>query len=298
MDKSIRTDLALEANQWREQQGMAPNDGIISRHDVKEHGITIDTVDVKSENASRELGKGIGRYITITSDKIPQRDPTVMEQISVYMSKAMQDMLPRESRDKGILIVGLGNRYVTADSVGPRVVENTMVTRHMLQFIPDQVDKRIKPVSAVSPGVLGITGIETEEIVSSLVSTVKPGAVIAVDALAARSVTRINTTVQISDTGISPGAGVGNKRKGLSRDSLGIPVIAVGTPTVVYASTIINEVADSADKDRVNAMVGDMVVTPREIDTMVDDMAKVISMGLNLLIHEGLTIGEVRTFLN
>ena len=299
MEQHVRTDLALEANQWLKEQNRSPHDGIVTSKQKKDLGIDIDIVEVTSESASKQLNKAVGKYITIDAPKLDERDLEVFDKVSNYMVEAMKGMLTEEIRKKGVLIIGLGNRYVTADALGPKVIEKTMVTRHLLKAIPDQVDSRVRSVSAVAPGVLGITGVETEEMVGAIAKSTSPGAIIAVDALAARSVDRISTTIQISDTGIQPGAGVGNKQKGLTKETLGIPVIAVGTPTVVYASTIVNDALGSGKAKGIHtAQVQDMIVTPKEIDTVIEDMSKIISMGLNLLIHEGVSTEEVNTFLN
>ncbi len=294
-----RTDLALEANEWLKEQNKSVHDGIVTSKQSKDNAISIDIVEVTNDEASKQLGKVKGKYITIDAPNLRERDLEVFDKVSYYMVEAMKGMITDEMRRKGVLIIGLGNRYVTADALGPKVIEKTMVTRHLLKAIPDQVDSRVRPVSAVAPGVLGITGIETEEMVSAIAKSAGPGAIIAVDALAARSVERISNTIQISDTGIQPGAGVGNKQKGLTKETLGVPVIAVGTPTVVYATTIVNDALGSDKTSGINhAQIQDMVVTPKEIDTVIEDMSKIISMGLNLLIHEGVSTEEVNTFLN
>lgn len=301
MEKNIRTDLALEANEQFNRTHKAPNNGIKSEV-VKEGDIEITTVDVISQEASDQLGKECGRYVTLALD-LPTREITDFEYTSEIMSNVMEKMLPKEAISKGILVIGLGNRYITADSLGAKVVEKTMVTRHFISYAPEDMDQRIQSVSAIAPGVLGVTGIETEELVEAVVKTVQPGAVIAVDALAARTVSRIATTVQISNTGISPGSGVGNKRRGLNQKTLGVPVIAVGSPTVVYASTIIQDALSNYGEDIVPHVdipedIAQMVVTPRDIDEVVDDMSKIISLGLNLLIHRGITADEVALFMN
>lgn len=294
-----RTDLAMEANEWLKEQNKSPHDGIVTSKINKDDGITVDVIEVTNDEASKQLNKVKGKYITIDAPHLRERDLEVFDKISHYMVDAMKGMITDEMRKKGVLIIGLGNRYVTADALGPKVVEKTMVTRHLLKAIPDQVDSRVRPVSAVAPGVLGITGIETEEMVAAIKNSAGPGAIIAVDALAARSVSRISNTIQISDTGIQPGAGVGNKQKGLTKESLGVPVIAVGTPTVVYATTIVNDALGGENATGINNdQIQDMIVTPKEIDQVIEDMSKIISMGLNLLIHEGVSAEEVNTFLN
>jgi len=225
-----------------------------------------------------------------------------------------------------LLVIGLGNWNVTPDALGPKVVSRLMVTRHLLEYVPDQVDEGVRPVCAVSPGVLGITGIETGEIVRGIVDRVKPDVVIAIDALASRKMERVNTTIQIADTGISPGSGVGNKRMELSRETLGVPVIAIGVPTVVDAATMANDTIDlvidnlireakedshfynmlkNIDRNEkyqliqevLQPYVGNLVVTPKEIDDVVDRIAKVIANGLNIALHQGITLNDVNRYV-
>ena len=299
INKNFRTDLAMEANEYLASQNKSPTDGIVTKRIDSCEGVETDVVEVTSNEAAEILGKQIGTYITFSSNAITNRDPEIFENISQCMADAMVDMLSDADKKKGVLVVGLGNRYMTADSLGPKVVEKTMVTRHILSIMPDKVDDRLRPVSALAPGVMGVTGIETSEVIESLVGKINPGAIIAVDALASMSTERICSTIQVADTGISPGAGVGNKTKSLNKETLGIPVIAIGSPTVVYASTIVKEMTKGniLDSSKMN-IIEDMIVTPREIDVAIDDIAGIISMALNLLIHKGINAEEVNSYLN
>ncbi len=219
----------------------------------------------------------------------------------------------------------IGNWNVTPDALGPIVVENVMVTRHYFELMPDQVSPGYRQVSAIAPGVLGITGIETSEIVQGIVDRSKPDLVIAIDALASKALERVNTTIQIADTGIVPGSGIGNKRMGLTKETLGVPVIAVGVPTVVYASTIVNStlellsqnfnkqtsntsailgvVADMTEQDRLqmvrevlNPLGHDLLVTPKEIDQFIEDIANIIASGLNASLHEAVDEGNISAY--
>jgi spore protease len=221
----------------------------------------------------------------------------------------------------------LGNWNVTPDAVGPKVVEKVLVTRHIFEYVPEQVDERMRQICAVAPGVLGITGIETGEIVKGIVDRVKPDLVIAIDALASRKTDRIGNTIQIADTGINPGSGVGNKRMGLTKETLGVPTLAIGVPTVVFAHTIgrdslemlIAEFEEQAssnnnfaqflngfDEEHLDRLVGevlteglgDLVVTPKEIDVLIDDAAGIIADGINLAIHNGLSLEDVSRYLH
>ena len=211
-----------------------------------------------------------------------------------------------------MLVVGLGNRAITPDSLGPRVVESIYVTRHIKQYMPDALPGPVRAVSAVAPGVLGVTGVETMEIVRGVVEHCKPDLVIAVDALASRRAARISTTVQLTDAGISPGAGVGNNRTGLDRETLGVPVIAIGVPLVVFATTIsqdtISLIADETglhnDEERLKELaakviaehIGELIVTPKEIDSIVADMTRIVADGINMALF-GADYGEVRMLI-
>ena len=228
-------------------------------------------------------------------------------------------------KDAKVLIVGLGNWNVTPDALGPIVVENTLVTRHFFELMPNEVAPGYRPVSAVSPGVLGLTGIESSEIVKGIVEQSKPDLVVAIDALASKAIERVNTTIQIADTGIHPGSGIGNKRKGLTFENLGVKVIAIGVPTVVFASTIVNNTIDMMKKhlekqkgdtnkifgllnqmnehDRLSLVkevlepVGhNMLVTPKEIDGFIEDIGNIIASGLNAALHEAIDTSNVAAY--
>jgi spore protease len=242
---SIRTDLALEAHelaQQRQPQG-GPIPGVRIETDDSEAGIKVTRLAVESEEAGRQIGKLPGHYITIEVPKLRDNDTSVEERVAKRFAREFAGFL-RElgiTEEQKALVVGLGNWNVTPDALGPMVVENLLVTRHLFTLAPESVEEGYREVSALSPGVLGITGIETSEIIYGVVEKSKPDFVICIDALASRALHRVNTTIQISDTGIHPGSGVGNKRKAIDQETLGIPVIAIGVPTVVFASTIVND---------------------------------------------------------
>ena len=205
-------------------------------------------------------------------------------------------------KDAPVLVIGLGNRSITPDALGPRVVEQVYVTRHILEYMPDLLNFKPRSVSAIAPGVLGVTGVETLEVVRGVVERVKPALVIAVDALASRRAARISSTIQLSDTGIEPGAGVGNQRMGINQETLGVPVMALGVPLVVYASTItqdtISLIADETgiknEGDRfiklaekvINEKLGPMIVTPKDIDSIVTDMSRILADGINMAMQD------------
>jgi spore protease len=243
---SIRTDLALEAHQLVTERSGVPQIPGVNMETTERDGVRMTKVDVLNEEGSRQIGKLPGKYLTLEVPGLRRKDTDLQNEVAKSFAMAFHNFLKEmgiHSKAKA-LVVGLGNWNVTPDALGPIVVENLLVTRHLFELMPDQIEDGYRPVSALSPGVLGITGIETSEIVFGVVEKTKPDFVIAVDALASRALERVNTTIQISDTGINPGSGVGNKRKPLTKDSLGIPVIAIGVPTVVDAVSIVSDTID------------------------------------------------------
>jgi len=240
---SIRTDLAVEAHELAQQGTGSDISGIRLETDDREPGIKVTRLAVENDEAGRQIGKLPGNYVTIEVPKLRNNDTDLEEEVARRFSEEFALFLQTLgiTEEKKALVVGLGNWNVTPDALGPMVVENLLVTRHLFTLAPESVNEGYREVSAISPGVLGITGIETSEIVYGVVEKSKPDFVIAIDALASRALHRVNTTIQISDTGIHPGSGIGNKRKAIDRETLGIPVIAVGVPTVVFASTIVND---------------------------------------------------------
>ncbi|MFD0958608.1 GPR endopeptidase [Paenibacillus chungangensis] len=322
----VRTDLALEAKEMAEGAGGGPIPGVLS--DVTEdNGISITRLHVQNEQGSQAIGKIIGQYVTLEVPGLRSGDTGLQDRVATHLAKEFEAFLERLSINKQsrVLIVGLGNWNVTPDALGPLVVENVMVTRHFFELMPDQVAPGYRSVSAVAPGVLGITGIESSEIVHGIVEQSKPDLVIAIDALASKALERVNTTIQIADTGIHPGSGIGNKRKGLTTDILGVPVIAIGVPTVVYASTIVNNAfqmmtehleQQRGDTDKIfglmnkmgdnerlmlvkevlNPMGHDLLVTPKEVDQFIEDIANIIASGLNAALHEAVDTDNVAAY--
>ncbi|MDI3257345.1 MAG: GPR endopeptidase [Kyrpidia sp.] len=313
-----RADLAVEAHELA-------GGGDIPGVDVEtwtEEGITVTRMHVHDEQAARRMGKEPGRYSTLEVPGLRKRDPDLQERVSQRMAEELSRFLELPETESA-LVVGLGNWNVTADSLGPLVVDKLFVTRHLFHHIPDIMGDGYRSVSAVAPGVLGITGIETMEIVRGIVGHVKPKLLVAVDALASRSTKRVNTTIQISDTGIHPGSGVGNRRKGLTRATLGVPVVAIGVPTVVEATTIIQDAldyllhqlakgvseqvrhvfntVDVAEKRRwiteiLDPLGDNLVVTPKEIDAFVEDAAHIVATGLNVALHPAITLEDAALF--
>ncbi|HEY5563452.1 MAG TPA: GPR endopeptidase [Clostridiaceae bacterium] len=321
---NIHTDLAIELREINKTEG-SEIPGVIVK-ESQEDNIKITVVDVTSEEGERIMGKAIGRYITIDLPKFTRYDRQVIEAVEDIMSKQLLSLLKIQDGNT-VLVVGLGNWNITPDSLGPKVISKLMVTRHLKQLVPDALDEGIRPVCAVAPGVLGLTGIETSEIIKGVVEKIKPDLVICIDALASRKLDRVNSTIQISNTGISPGSGVGNKRMEISSKTLGVPVISIGVPTVVDAATIANDTIDlmidemikkakkgtefysmikSVDKNEKQALIqeilnpfeGNLMVTPKEVDTVIESISKIIANGINLALHKGIDLEYINDFLN
>ncbi|QGQ47333.1 GPR endopeptidase [Metabacillus sediminilitoris] len=350
---SVRTDLAVEARAMALEQTTTKDHtdtshiaGVIMK-EWEEEGIKLSFLEIKDEG-SKIVGKKPGRYLTLEVQGIRQKDTELQEKVIEVFAKQFNQFLSDKNipKDASCLVVGLGNWNVTPDALGPLAVENLLITRHLFKLQPENVEEGFRPVSAIAPGVMGLTGIETSDIISGVIEQSKPDFVIAIDALAARSLERVNTTIQISDTGIHPGSGVGNKRKALSEETFGIPVIAIGIPTVVDAVSITSDTIDYilkhfgremsegdrpsrsltpagmsfgerrvlTDEDMPNdehrqqflGIIGgledeekrklihevlsplghNLMVTPKEVDTFIDDMANVLASGLNTALHQ------------
>lgn len=267
---NIRTDLALE--QKETQKGDPP--GVESVQE-KDGEITVTRIRVKNDEGAKSLNKAIGDYITVEIPPIDRHGGTFEDTVTI-ISKELVSLLGDISGT--VLVVGIGNTAITPDALGPKTALGILATRHISRELCEQIGlPRLKSVAVLSPGVLGQTGMELQEIVKGAVENIKPCAVIAVDALTARKVSRLGRTVQISNTGISPGSGVNNARKELSQTTLGVPVIAVGIPTVVDAATLIYDFCGyTVDTDNEN-----MIVTPKEIDLMIDRAAELLSFSIN-----------------
>ena len=237
----VRTDLALEVRESYEEDDIRLRGVKVEEQSDKQKEIYTTIVHIETENGAKAMGKPVGIYITIEAPNMSSPDEGYHREISIKFAKHLRKMLGKE-RDS-ILVVGLGNREVTPDALGPNVVNNLHITRHMIKEygrLPSDVEKTGE-ISAIVPGVMGQTGMETLEIIKGVVQETHPKVVIAVDALAARSTRRLNRTIQITDTGITPGSGVGNHRNAINEETVGVPVIAVGVPTVVDAATIVND---------------------------------------------------------
>lgn len=226
---NFRTDLALERREiFRKNNNLEEIDGIEIENKEIAPNLKVTKVDITNQNGEQAIGKPIGTYITIDIQKLRLAEEAEIQKSAEILSEELKEIINKhiESKDD-ILVVGLGNIYVTPDSLGPKVINDIDVTRHIIKYLPQYIDENSRPVSAISPGVLGTTGIETLEILEGVVKEIKPKLLIVIDALASRSIERISSTIQLSDTGIVPGAGVGNTRKEISKNTLGIPVIAI-----------------------------------------------------------------------
>ena len=304
-----RTDLAMEAFDG-ENHGEYPG---VDVHRWETGGVTLTEVVIRDDAAGRALGKRAGRYITMESALLRRRDPDVRQAMAQILSEELSRLLPQQDARSCALVIGLGNRRITPDSLGPSVIDRTLVTRHLNDHMFPLSDMR--PVSAIAPGVLGVTGIETMDIVEALVHLIRPAAVICIDSLAARESARIGATLQITDTGIQPGAGVGNHRRALTHESVGAPVIAIGMPTVIHAATLARDAfewlnrrsGDTSPHDEaladmenslLNSDLGDMIVTPREIDALIQDAAGIIAAGINRALQPELTDAEIAAMMD
>lgn len=321
---NIRTDLAYEAYEMLME--VAQEISGVSTKEESSGDTRIIRVNIETNEAAEKMGKAVGSYITID---IP--DTTVIEkekrqQICRILSKEIKN-LAKLSDDTSVLIIGLGNRFVTPDALGPEVVSSLVVTRHIFEYLPEYTAAGMRPVCAISPGVLGITGIETGEIVRGITDKIKPDLIICIDALASRSTERISRTIQLSDTGIAPGAGVGNKRHALNKETLGVPVIAIGVPTVIDAATItadtlgtvaesikknkgendsLYKLLSSMDEDERSALVseaimrdsGNFMVTPKEIDMVIEKIAKLVADGINLSLHDDFDFEDIEAYVS
>ncbi len=294
-----RTDLALEAHQLQLEERAGALSGVISRESSRE-GYAVTTVEVRSGSAARALGKEIGRYVTVELDGLLRRETDAFPRAVEALSAELQALLPVE-KDAPVLLVGLGNRAITPDLLGPLALEHTLVTRHLVTGAPEHFGS-YRPVSAITPGVLSSTGMESAEIAAAVTSALHPACVVAVDALAARSLSRVCRTVQLSDTGITPGSGVGNHRSALNAATLGVPVLTVGVPTVVDGATLALDILAQAGREELDpdALAGqgaDVFVTPREIDTQVADLAKVVGYALSMALNPHLTVDDLMLLL-
>ena len=305
---NFRTDLALERRDiYQKVNNLKQIDGIKSTEEEINEKLKVTRVEILNKNGEKAIGKPVGNYVTIDVKKLKLAEDEDIQKASEVVTKELKKIHTDKQGD--ILVVGLGNIYVTPDALGPKVINEIDVTRHIIKYLPQYVDEGTRPVSAISPGVLGTTGIETVEILKGIVDNIHPKLLIVIDALASRSIDRISSTIQISDTGIVPGAGVGNTRQEISQTTLGIPVIALGIPTVVELATLVSdgidifidrlqEKAESNEylnklqqndkyeevKEALNVGDYNMIVTPKEIDDLIENMKDIVARGINFAV--------------
>lgn len=311
---NFRTDLALERRDLYRKANKIENEieGIETEEEEINDKIRTSRVKVINEKGAEAIGKPIGNYITIDIKNLKIATTEDIQSFSEVLTKELKTLIQKHANNKDdILVVGLGNIYVTPDSLGPKVINEIDVTRHILEYMPEAIPENTRPVSAISPGVLGTTGIETLEIIKGIVENIHPKLLIVIDALASRSIERISSTIQLADTGITPGAGVGNTRKDLSKDTLGIPVIALGIPTVVEAATIaadsldlfiqkiqeeaksnefLNKLQEEDKYELIKEVLApedyNFIVTPKEIDDLIENMKDVVARGINFAVQD------------
>ena len=322
----LYTDLAMET-----AEGLGAGETSLPgvRVDTEEREITggsvkITTVTIETDEGAAAIGKPIGSYITLESAAMKSGDILTHEEIILVFADKLS-LLPRIKEAKSALIVGLGNEHVTPDALGPRVASKVLVTRFLTLDTHNVMDNLL-PVCVISPGVLGTTGIETGDIIKGIVDHVKPGVIIAVDALAARNAARVNTTIQFADTGLSPGSGMGTGRTAINEQNLGVPVIAVGVPTVISAATLVNgsidlmisdmikETEEGSDfynmlknlgeaerysliKRLLDPYIGSMFVTPKDVDAVIDRLSNIIANALNIVLHPGVEREDINRFM-
>lgn len=310
---SIRTDLALEQKERFESDNVEVQGVILEEEYDEEREIRVTTVKIETEKGAKTMGKPVGTYITMEAPNMAVPDEEYHREVSKELAEFIKGMVPEKKESYQVLVVGLGNRQVTPDALGPYVVDNLNITRHIFKEYGRYAmgDDEMEIVSAIVPGVMGQTGMETVEIIRGVVAETKPDFVVAIDALAARNSRRLNRTIQIADTGINPGSGVGNHRNGITKDTVGIPVIAIGVPTVVDAATIVNDTMENLlqalessealkgvglvmqgysaaekyelVKELISPHLNGMFVTPKDIDDTVKRISYTISEALNIL---------------
>lgn len=321
----VRTDLAIEAREVYQQRSKEEIKDIDVEKEAKEN-YEVTRVKILNEYGEKRLGKPMGTYITIEVPALKKADQDLKDEISQVMAKELKTLINPNKHIKS-LIVGLGNWNITPDALGPNVIDKVYVTRHLFKAYNKTEDDDMTNVSAISPGVMGTTGIETSETIRGIVEKTKPDIVIAIDALASRRMERVSTTIQITDAGISPGSGIGNERKALSKETLGVPVYAIGIPTVVDAATMVNDTMEliiealknqatkgtdfytmleemesqdkySLIKEVLTPYMPNVVVTPKEIDELISNLSVIIANGLNIALHHGIDLKDVNRYIN
>ncbi|MBO7289210.1 MAG: GPR endopeptidase [Clostridia bacterium] len=313
MQYSIHTDLAIESAAVENLKISKNTNAGIKTHYAEKDGISITEVEITNKDGEKATHKPIGKYVKLEVPSLRENASDIFEKTQFELTRELKKFIDLKKLHT-ILVVGLGNRFVTPDALGPKVIDKLLVTRHLYNVLPEDITKKMHSLCALAPGVLGITGIETGEIIKGVADKIKPDLIIAVDALASRKTSRISTTFQIANTGIVPGSGIGNKRYALNKESLGVPVIAIGVPTVIEASAVANDAIDmlieavknSCDEDSVifksvkaldnekrydlisELLVPsgrDLIVTPKEVDSIIDEVSEIIAQSINEAIN-------------
>ena len=303
----IRTDLAVETREMYRQAQKIDDEipGVETTVDESEKDIIVTSVKIMSDEAANIMGKVKGEYITIDAPKLKLNDEEFNEKVGeklIGVIKRIANMTPTDT----VLVVGLGNEKITADALGPKVISKIDITRHLLEYVPQYMKPGTRSICGIAPGVLGTTGIETGEIIKGIVEKIKPNIIIAIDALASRKIERIATTIQIANTGIVPGSGLGNHRNAITEETMGVPVIAIGVPTVVEAAVIANDAlelyveklqSEARSNKSLNELIQkdnyeeiksalmpediNLVVTPKDIDELIENIKEIIVRGIN-----------------
>lgn len=293
---AFRTDLAVEAIENHKTAAALPH---VRQSDRTLEGFAVHEVRILSEDAAREIGKPQGRYLTLELDALICREEDAFPRACKALSTLLRELMPHPN-DGPVLIAGLGNRMITPDAIGPQTADHVIATRHLVAQSP-AIFADWRPVSALAPGVLGQTGVETGEVICGVLDRVRPAAVIAVDALAAGRLSRLLRTVQLADTGITPGAGVGNARAALNKETLGVPVIAVGVPTVVDGATLAHEISSQLGQPACEALDDlsqPVMITTRDIDREVADISRMIGYAVNMALHPHLSVADIDLYLS
>ncbi|MBR3932825.1 MAG: GPR endopeptidase [Clostridia bacterium] len=313
MQYSIHTDLAIEASAVENLKIIDNNESGIATKIFEKDDIIVTEVKITNKNGEKAVGKPMGRYVTVEVPTLRDNITEVCDNTKTALTKELKNIIDLDKINT-ILVVGLGNRFVTPDALGPKVIDKLLVTRHLYEVLPDNITQNMHSLCAVAPGVLGITGIETAEIIKGITDKINPDIIIAIDALASKKTSRISTTFQIADTGIVPGSGIGNKRYAINKESMGVPVIAIGVPTVIEAASVANDAIDmlieavksNADKDSdfyksviafdnenryklisdiLTPSGSDLIVTPKEVDSLIDEVSGIIADSINEAIN-------------
>lgn len=283
----VRTDLALEARENMKETDEDLRGIRVEENYDEEKDIRVTRVIIDTKNGARAMNKPMGSYVTIEAPKMLEPDEDYHREISECLAEQLKEIIPKLDEEQSILVVGLGNRDVTADALGPHVVDNLYITRHVVKEYGKAAYNcsKMHMISSIEPGVMAKTGMETAEIIKGVVGQTSPDVVVVIDALAARSTKRLNRTIQITDTGIHPGSGVGNHRDALTKESLGLTVIAIGIPTVVDAATIVADALENGEHPKAISELNNMYVTSKDIDAVIKRLSFMVSEGINIALE-------------